>query len=159
MGINKGPAVVGNIGSQGKKIEYTALGDTVNTASRLEGINKLYGTLVCVGQSVFESERNNFVFRKLDSIMVKGKDKPVLIYELIGRRSEVNNEKLELAKRFEEGLELYRQADFTKAQSIFMELIARYDDEPSKTFLERTDEYIKNGTPEGWTGDYRATEK
>lgn len=55
MGINKGPAVVGNIGSEGKKIEFTALGDTVNTASRFEGINKLYGTLICVGESTAQA--------------------------------------------------------------------------------------------------------
>lgn len=55
MGINKGPAVVGNIGSEGKKIEFTALGDTVNTASRFEGINKLYGTFICVGESTAQA--------------------------------------------------------------------------------------------------------
>lgn len=55
MGINKGPAVVGNIGSEGKKIEFTALGDTVNIASRFEGINKLYGTLICVGESTAQA--------------------------------------------------------------------------------------------------------
>lgn len=83
MGINKGPAVVGNIGSEGKKIEFTAIGDTVNTASRFEGINKLYGTLVCVGETVMEECGKAFVFRRLDSIMVKGKEKPTSIYELV----------------------------------------------------------------------------
>lgn len=90
MGINEGPAVVGNIGSEGKKIEFTALGDTVNIASRFEGINKLYGTLICVGESVKESAKSHFVFRRLDSIMVKGKDKPTAIYELVGRIGEVS---------------------------------------------------------------------
>lgn len=55
----------------------------MNTASRFEGINKLYGTLICVGESVMEESKAFFIFRKLDSIQVKGKEKPVLIYELI----------------------------------------------------------------------------
>lgn len=107
MGINKGVAVVGNIGSVGKKIEYTALGDSVNTASRFEGINKLYGTLICVGGSVMEEAREFFVFRKLDSIQVKGKEKPVFIYELVGEIGEVPEEKLALIREFEKALELY----------------------------------------------------
>lgn len=159
MGLNKGQAVVGNIGSEGKKIEYTALGDTVNTASRFEGINKLYGTKICVGQSIYESENAHFVFRKLDSIMVKGKDLPVLIYELVGVRGFVPEARMELIKKFESALSMYRDRRFTEAKAIFEELIAGYDDEPSKTFLERTLEYLKNGCPEDWTGDYRATAK
>jgi adenylate cyclase len=107
MGINKGVAVVGNIGSVGKKIEYTALGDSVNTASRLEGINKLYGTLICVGESVMNESKEFFVFRKLDSIQVKGKEKPVFIYELVGNIEDVSATKLELIKEFEKALELY----------------------------------------------------
>ncbi len=86
MGLNKGIAVVGNIGSAGKKIEYTALGDTVNTASRFEGINKIYGTLIIVGETIARDESEHFVFRLLDSVMVKGKEKSVLLYELIGHR-------------------------------------------------------------------------
>jgi class 3 adenylate cyclase len=100
-------AVVGNIGSVGKKIEYTALGDSVNTASRFEGINKLYGTLICVGESVVMEAKEFFVFRKLDSIQVKGKEKPVFIYELIGEIGKVTDEKLALIQAFEKALELY----------------------------------------------------
>lgn len=109
MGINMGTAVVGNIGSEGKKIEFTALGDTVNIASRFEGINKLYGTLVIVGETVRETCKEEFVFRKLDSIMVKGKEKPTVIYELVGRASEVDNDKRTLVAEFERALELYAQ--------------------------------------------------
>lgn len=107
MGINTGPAVVGNIGSSGKKIEYTALGDSVNTASRFEGINKVYETLICVGESTVEQAKEHFVFRKLDSLQVKGKEKPVTIYELIGPKNEVNGETIGMIQKFEEGLNLY----------------------------------------------------
>lgn len=100
-------AVVGNIGSVGKKIEYTALGDSVNTASRFEGINKLYGTLICVGESIMEEAKEYFVFRKLDSIQVKGKEKPVFIYELVGQIGEVAEETLHIIGEFEKALALY----------------------------------------------------
>lgn len=91
----------------GKKIEYTALGDSVNTASRFEGINKLYGTLICVGESVMEESKEHFVFRKLDSIQVKGKEKPVFIYELMGEIGKVSTETLELIQEFEKALAFY----------------------------------------------------
>lgn len=109
MGINMGTAVVGNIGSEGKKIEFTALGDTVNIASRFEGINKLYGTLVIAGETVRETCKDEFVFRKLDSIMVKGKEKPTVIYELVGRVGEVDNDKRTLVAEFEKALALYAE--------------------------------------------------
>lgn len=159
MGLNKGLAVVGNIGSEGKKIEYTALGDTVNTASRFEGINKMYGTLICVGESIARDEREHFIFRKLDSIMVKGKDLPVLIYELVGVRGEVSEGDIEKISHFELALGLYQSKQFEDARPMFAKLVETYDDGPSKTFLERTDEYLKNGCPADWQGHYRAMEK
>ena len=91
----------------GKKIEYTALGDSVNTASRFEGINKLYGTLICVGESVMMEAKGHFVFRKLDSIQVKGKEKPVFIYELVGEIGRVSAETLDLIQEFEKALTFY----------------------------------------------------
>lgn len=158
MGINKGPAVVGNIGSQGRKIEFTALGDTVNTASRLEGINKLYGTLICVGESAKLLVENMFVFRKLDSLMVKGKEKPVTIYELVGRISEVPNNVIERMKKYEAALELYFAGKFGEAKETF-HMLASVGDAPSKTFLDRILDLEKNGIPEDWNPNYRATEK
>ena len=159
MGINRGQAVVGNIGSEGHKIEYTALGDTVNTASRLEAVNKMYDTLICVGESVAKNEQEHFVFRKLDSIMVKGKDLPVVIYELVGFRGLVSDTELDKIAHFEVALGLYQTRHFEEAKKIFTRLIETHDDGPSKTFLQRCEAYIKNGCPPDWKGDYRATEK
>ncbi len=159
MGINMGPAVVGNIGSEGKKIEFTALGDTVNTASRFEGINKLYGTLTCVGESVKEACKGEFVFRKLDSIMVKGKEKPTAIYELVGRVGEVDRDKLTLVAEFERALALYAQGEVAKGKEIFAKLWTTYQDPPSEIFMNRCGKLVEEGVPEGWSGVYRATEK
>ncbi|OIP54216.1 hypothetical protein AUK10_01300 [Candidatus Gracilibacteria bacterium CG2_30_37_12] len=159
MGINKGVAVVGNIGSMGKKIEYTALGDSVNTASRFEGINKLYGTLICVGESVMEESKEYFIFRKLDSIQVKGKEKPVFIYELVGEIGKVDTKKLQLIEQFEKALELYILGDIIEGKKIFQELYEDFADSPSLTFINRCGKLIEEGVPEGWQGVYRATEK
>lgn len=159
MGINKWVAVVGNIGSMGKKIEYTALGDSVNTASRFEGINKLYGTLICVGESVMEESKEFFVFRKLDNIQVKGKDKPVFIYELIGKAWEVEEWKLNLIKQFEKALEFYIAGDIVIWKEIFQELYENYQDAPSLTFLNRCSKLIEDGLPELWLWVYKATGK
>jgi adenylate cyclase len=159
MGLNKGLAVVGNIGSAGKKIEYTALGDTVNTASRFEGINKMYDTLIICGESIARDEREHFIFRKIDSVMVKGKDKPVLLYELVGHREQVTQEVLSKIARYETAFGLYQSKEFKFAADEFRRLIAEYQDGPSTTLLERAETYIKNGCPDDWQGHYRATEK
>lgn len=159
MGINKWVAVVGNIGSVGKKIEYTALGDSVNTASRFEGINKLYGTLICVGESAMEEAKEFFVFRKLDSIQVKWKEKPVFIYELVGEIGEVSEEKLALIAEFEKALAFYTIGKIVEWKEIFKKLYEDFQDTPSLTFLNRCGKLIEEGVPEGWQGVYRATEK
>lgn len=136
-------AVVGNIGSVGKKIEYTALGDSVNTASRFEGINKLYGTLICVGESVMEEAKDSFVFRKLDSIQVKGKEKPVFIYELIGEIGKVPKETLAIIEEFEKGLTFYTAGNITEGKEIFARLYKERGDAPSLTFLNRCGKLIE----------------
>lgn len=159
MGINKGPAVVGNIGSEGKKIEFTALGDTVNIASRFEGINKLYGTLVCVGETTMEACKDEFVFRRLDSIMVKGKEKPTSIFELVGRVGEVDNDKRTMISEFEHALALYVSGEAERGRAIFAKLWETYRDAPSEVFMNRCGKLVEEGVPEGWTGIYRATEK
>lgn len=119
----------------------------------------MYGTLICVGQSVYEKEKEHFVFRKLDSIMVKGKNLPVLMYELVGRKGSVSDDVLRKIRTFEEGFVLYQARKFEEAKAIFEDLIARYDDGPAKTFLKRTEKYISEGCEEAWEGHYRATEK
>ncbi len=159
MGINKGPAVVGNIGSVGKKVEFTALGDTVNTASRFEGINKLYGTLICVGEGVREKTKDAYVFRRLDSITVKGKDRPTPIFELLGRSGEVPGEKLAVALEYEKALNLYVDGNIAPAREIFERLAREFSDPPSETFVERCRKLEREGLPKNWTGVYRATEK
>jgi len=95
MGLNSGPAVVGNMGSS-HRMEYTCMGDTVNLGSRLEGSNKMYGTNIIISEYTYEMVKDKVVARELDLVRVKGKSQPVRIYELIGI---TNPEDMENRKR------------------------------------------------------------
>lgn len=149
MWINKGEAIIWNIWSLWNKIEYTAIWDAVNIASRLESINKVYWTKICVSESVINDLKDlmadnylsEFVFRKLDIIKVKWKKKSVAIYELIWYRSDISDEILDSIKRFESGLELYFKKDFVKAKEIFLKNIT---DNVSDIFLKRCENFINN---------------
>lgn len=89
-------------------MDFTALGDNVNLASRLEGINKYYGTYICVSDEVYKVCMETFVFRYLDRITVKGKDVPVDIYELRGRASDICKGESEFIQSFEQGVKYYK---------------------------------------------------
>jgi adenylate cyclase len=150
---------------------YTALGDTVNLASRLEGLNKDYGTHILASQSTFEqvaeapaapSDATQFVFRELDLIRVKGKTQPVGLYELLGPR-EALGDSTELDERlaqFARGLALYRDRQWAAAQAIFASIIERWpDDGPARVFRERCQEYLVDGPQSGWDGVFTMTHK
>ncbi|MBA4349534.1 MAG: hypothetical protein C0415_06060 [Thermodesulfovibrio sp.] len=161
IGINTGYAIVGNMGTD-VRFDYTAIGDTINLASRLEGMNKVYKTHIVVSEFVINHLRSlessstgtdTFRFRELDVIKVKGKEKPVTIYELSPDMDET------LKNKFEEALRLYKQQQFKDALNIFESLVAEYKDNPSSIFAERCNEFIKNPPDADWDGVYVAKTK
>jgi len=165
IGINTGNASVGQMGSTSRNA-YTALGDTVNLSSRLEGLNKDYGTHIIVNESTYTSvSKNGFVFRELDLIRVKGKTEPVTIYELIGRAGEpsVYGEPEDLEKRlaaFRQARELYTQRQWEAAQRAFETILAKWDgDGPSRTYWKRCQEYLFDEPPSAWDGVFTMTHK
>jgi adenylate cyclase len=165
VGLNSGPASVGNMGSE-LQYGYTALGDTVNLSSRLEGLNKDYGTHILVNESTYTAVKEaGFLFRELDIIRVKGKLQPVVIYELVGRAAELEKdpEYVELLCRLEEfaaARALYGQRKWDEAQRKFEEILKRCpEDGPSRMYWKRCQEYLFDEPPVGWDGVFTMTHK
>ena len=165
IGLNSGVASVGNMGSA-LRYGYTALGDTVNLSSRLEGLNKDYGTHIIVNETTYTATREaNFMYRELDVILVKGKSQPVTIYELIGRRDtpgvygSVEEVQLRL-DHFARGRALYRARRWEDAQKTFQSILDRWsDDGPSRMYWKRCQEYLFDEPPSGWDGVFTMTHK
>jgi adenylate cyclase len=151
VGVNSGPVLVGNMGSR-LRFNYTVMGDNVNLASRLEGLNKEFATHLIISESAYEQVQGKFVARELDFIRVKGKKKPVRIYELLGP-IEAYDHYRDLIERFGQGLEEYRSGQWESAIGVFGELRRDYpEDGPSAVFLERCRDYIAE-PPQGiWDG-------
>ncbi|HCV43310.1 MAG TPA: hypothetical protein DGH68_07480 [Bacteroidetes bacterium] len=159
IGLNSGNMIVGNIGHT-NRLDYTAIGDTVNLASRLEGVNKMFGTDIIVSESTLNKAGGVVRARELDFLRVKGKQIPIRIFELISENQalpDITEEKLGL---FAEGLNLYRAKDFARAIARF-EAILRIDphDGPSTTLRDRCDTLSKEQLPDDWDGVFTLTSK
>jgi len=152
IGLCTGPAVVGNMGSK-NRMDYTMMGDTVNTAARLEAVNKVYGSFTLVGDSTYRSAGDNIITREIDSVLVAGKEDPVTIYEIIGYPEDVDDSMQKAANHYAEGLEAYRNQDWNRALNFFNKALeATPDDGPSKIMLNRCNEYKVNPPDRDWNG-------
>jgi adenylate cyclase len=118
IGINTGPAVVGNVGAP-KRYNYTAVGETVNIAARLESVPEDYGCRIVVGPATAAAIADRFVLCELDWIKVKGKDEAFSVFQLIGERSTAESAQMRYREQYGSGLKRYRAGDFAAAEDIW----------------------------------------
>jgi adenylate cyclase len=153
MGINTGTVTAGNMGSA-NRFQYTVMGDAVNQASRFESANKCYGSLIMIGETTYEAVHTLFETRLLDLIIVKGKTKPIRIYELLARVGELAPDKKQVVALYDEALKLHWNRKFDKAVACLDEALATMKDEPSHWLRQRIIGYLETPPEESWNGEF-----
>ncbi len=158
VGLATGDAIVGNMGSS-QRFDYTAMGDIVNTASRLEGANKFYKTGILVNPGTFEAAQSEIFFRKIDLVCLKGKDNAIAVYEVMGSQEGASEEGKALVAEWHGALEDYKAANWEAAEKKVKSVLTKLpEDGPARTFLARIAE-LKMLPHEGWDGVWRFESK
>ncbi|ULQ60994.1 CHASE2 domain-containing protein [Brucepastera parasyntrophica] len=164
IGLNTGDMVVGNMGTE-MKMNYTMMGNDVNLAARLEGVNKVYGTWILVSESTWREadsgeHKGTLVSRRLDRVRVVGIEQPVQLYNILGIRDELSSRDIRMADSFNKVMDLYLKGKFTEAKTGFTDILENFpEDAASRVFAERCGEFLLSGTPENWDGVINLTNK
>jgi adenylate cyclase len=159
VGINTGSMVIGNMGST-IRMMYGMNGDSVNLCARLEGANKQYGTYSLISESTYQQAKEFIEVRELDTLRVVGRSTPIKIYELLGKRGEIEESVKKAMRIFEQGLKSYQKREWSEAKKYFKNTLeTQPEDGPSKVYLERCNNFILKPPAENWDGIFNLSAK
>jgi len=159
IGVNTGDMVAGNMGTA-NKMNYTIMGNAVNLAARLEGVNKQYGTWVLASEDTVRETGEALLYRKLDRVRVVGINEPVRLCELLDMADQADEQQKKLVKVFHEALDYFEKRDWVQAEKGFQEAMSIIpDDGPSGIYLDRCKQFIKTPPKDAWDGVYNLTSK
>ena len=161
IGMDTGTAVVGNMGSQ-NRMDYTMMGDTVNIAARLEGVNKVYGCYSLISKDTYlpAAATGSIFGRELDSVLLVGKKEPIDIYEVIGFAKDIHDDTKAMVNYYKDALHAYRKHDWDKAIDLFKKAQSLFpEDKPILTMLKRCREFKSSPPPKNWNSVFKMTSK
>ena len=158
IGLGLGDVLVGNIGTP-ERFAYTLLGDEVNLASRLEGLNKLYGTAIIASAAVMDEAGEGLEWRRLDRVAVKGRTQGTAICELIGRMGEADAAVLAARGAYERALDAYFAAEFERAAELFAEAARLRPGDRAAAMMRDRAFALANDPPAHWDGVHVMEEK
>lgn len=159
VGVNTGQMVVGNMGGE-ERFDYTVMGDSVNLGSRLESLNKEYGSEIIVAASTVKLLQDDFLMRSIDLVAVKGKKEPVEIFEVLGFRHACSADMIRDVRLFEEARHFYIAQKFAEAKHLFDEIVAaNSNDTGAKMYSVRCEAFLAHSPPSDWNGVWVMTKK
>ena len=164
IGISSGQMVTGNMGSEAR-MNYTMMGDNVNTAARLESSAKQYGIYIQIADSTYQAVKEKVVVRDLDNVRVLGKNEPVKVWELISEVGQEPDQYKKILPAYHEALDLYKNQEWSKAIEAFKasdeleEMFGGRKTNPSRIYIPRCEHYLENPPGEDWDGVWTLTSK